>query len=123
MKATATRIQVNELRLYGFHGVSAEEQQVGNWYLIDIDLEAHISVDALSHDNLSGTIDHATIVEAVKREFNTKSHLLENVAYRIVKRLFALSHRVQEVHIKVQKVAPPIAENIRSTSVEFRYVN
>lgn len=123
MKAKSTRIQVNELRLYGFHGVTNEEQTVGNWYLIDIDIEAHISVDATSHDHLSGTIDHAAIVETVLHEFKIKSHLLENVAHRIAKKLFVLTHRVQEVHIKIQKLAPPISENIRSTSVEFTYTN
>ncbi len=119
MISITSRVQLNGIHLYGFHGVSAEEQNVGSWFQIDLDLDVNISSVALIDDDLSGTIDHSAALRIVTREFAITSQLLEHLAHRIAKSLFEYSEDIRQVHIKIQKMTPPLPANIVSSSVEF----
>lgn len=118
-----TNIRLNTIRLYGHHGVFAEEQQIGSWYEIDIDMLATISQDAYLNDQLDGTVSYADTLDIVKEEFQIKSKLLEHLAYRIAKHVLISSDKIEQVAIRVKKIAPPLVGNIHDACVEMTISN
>lgn len=123
MQVKSSRIQLNGIHLYGFHGVSAEEQAVGSWFQIDVSLNAKVTFDALNHDNLRGTVDYSGVLEVIKKEFAVNSKLMEHLAYRIAKRLFSYSQSISQIQIRIQKKTPPMPTNVDSSAVEFIFDN
>ena len=114
MSNLQSSITLNAIRLYGYHGVSSEEQQVGSWFEIDVAITADVATSALEHDDLSGTIDYSEALRIVKQEFATTSRLLENLAYRVSRALLEAFPTAQQVGITVRKMAPPMPGNVRS---------
>lgn len=110
-------IRLNGIRLYGHHGCSAQEQQVGSWYMLDIAVEADITPAALQHDELSGTIDYSVILQTVKAEFHPTAQLLEHIAWRIAKAILADFPAAKAATVTVQKLAPPMPGNIAGAAV------
>ena len=119
MEVKTSIIKVNGIRLHGFHGVSKEEQRVGSWFEININIKVNISDQAFLHDELSGTVNYATLSEIVNSEFNKTSKLIENLAYRISKKILDYSQAITQVRVQVSKIAPPIPLNIDSSSIEI----
>ena len=108
------QILLNTIRLYGYHGVSPEEQQVGSWFEIDVAIAADVATTALEHDDLSGTIDYSEALRIVRQQFATTSRLLENLAYRTSRALLEAFPIAQQVDITIRKMAPPMPGNVRS---------
>ena len=114
-----THISLNGIRLYGFHGVSAEEQQVGSWFEIDLVISAAVSDAALLDDDLSGTIDYSQVLHIVQTQFATPSRLLEHLAHRTATALLNTFPMAQEADITVHKLAPPMRGHVRSAAVRL----
>ena len=67
-------------------GVSEEEQINGNDFTVNISFEADTQTPGMS-DNIEDAIDYSIVYELIKQEMNISAKLIENVAYRIMKRL------------------------------------
>ena len=57
------------MRFYAFHGVLTQETKVGNHYVVNIHIEADLSV-ACESDNVDDTINYAIIYDLVKIEMH-----------------------------------------------------
>ena len=119
MKVNTSIINLNGMRLYGFHGVTEEEQQVGSWFEINLSATVEISDKAFMDDDLSGTVNYAELSEIVATEFMENSKLIENLAYRISQKVLEHSQSIKQVSVKVMKIAPPIPMKIDSSSIEI----
>lgn len=119
MNTKISKVQLNGINLYGFHGVTSEEQQVGSWFQVDLDLDIDISFNALNENDLNGTVDYSKVLDVVTKEFATTSKLLENLAFRTARQLFTCFKTIKQVHIRIQKLTPPMPVNVNSSSVEF----
>lgn len=118
-RITTSTINLNDVKIYGFHGVSDEEQQVGTWYNITISLNTKLSPLSYLNDQLEGTIDYSAVLTLIKEEFAVKSRILEHLAYRIANKILSSFSSVQNVTIEIQKLAPPMSGNIKSASVKM----
>ena len=112
------KILFEDLDFYAYHGLLDEEQKIGGKYLVNLELNLDFSEAAIA-DKLDGTIDYSLIYNAVKAEMDKKSHLIEHVAGRIVLMLFVSFKQIEYIKIRVTKVKPPIAGNVKSVSVEI----
>ena len=121
MKAIAMFIDMKGLRIHARHGVDQQERRVGADFLIDLRLKTDFA-RAAQIDELDGTIDYATVYEAVTDEMRTPSKLLENVCERIAARLFATFERVEEIELRLLKENPPMGADCREAGVEVRYI-
>lgn len=101
------KIQLNGLTFFAFHGAIPQERVVGNYFLLDLEVTTDFS-KAMQNDRLNGTIDYVAIFEVLKREMQTPSKLLENVAGRLCTSLFKNFPSITDIHIKLQKTNPPI---------------
>lgn len=112
------KILLEEIEFYAFHGVFDEEQKIGGKYLIDIELEIDLE-DSIKTDNLSDTIDYAQVYQVLKDEMEIPSRLIEHVAGRILEALLHQFEKLNYTKIKLTKVKPPIAGQVKSVAVEL----
>jgi dihydroneopterin aldolase len=109
-------IEIEGMEFYAYHGHFAEEQIVGNRFVIDLKLFTDCR-KASESDNLDDALDYQTAYRIVKEEMKIKSHLLEHVAGRILDRLFDECGAVEKVKVKISKINPPMGGQIGRVSV------
>lgn len=109
-------IKIIGMEFYAYHGCFLEEQVVGNHFLVDIEMEADCTLPRQT-DNIKDAVNYQTAYELVKKEMQQKSHLLENVAGRILDSLFKNLPNIKKVSVRVAKQNPPMGGSIKETSV------
>jgi 7,8-dihydroneopterin aldolase/epimerase/oxygenase len=110
------RIALEGLEFHAFHGVYPHERESGNWFEIDIAVEADFS-DGAAQDDLRGTVNYETLFRLVKEEMEQPSKLLETVAEKIVNDVFIQLPAVSMVELKISKLNPPIGGKCKKASV------
>ncbi|MFT5213390.1 MAG: dihydroneopterin aldolase [Polaribacter sp.] len=104
-------IQVNNIKLYAYHGCLDEEAKIGSEYRVDVEVKADLRKSANS-DELTDTVDYVHLNYIVKEEMAIRSKLLEEVAQRILNRFFKELRKVKKAKISVSKINPPIGGNV-----------
>jgi dihydroneopterin aldolase len=103
------KIIISGLTVYGYCGVSQEEQKAGQKLLIDIELTSDLSRAART-DRLKDTIDYKRVSGFVAEVLKEKKyHLLEALAEDLAKAILH-SFGPQEVRVRVRKYHAPIGE-------------
>lgn len=116
MKIEAMKITLHEMRFYAYHGVFAQEQRVGNHFIVELTFWADIA-ESLHRDELEETISYADVYEVIKAEMTIPSRLLEHVVGRISERLFATFPRMQRIALTLSKCNPPFPGEVHSAAV------
>lgn len=106
---TGDRIILRDLGFYGFHGLFAEEERLGQRFFVDlecgVDLTAPGETDAIGH-----TVSYADIYDVVKATFETKrTKLIEALGQNIVTALFERFSDINWIIIRIRKPEAPIA--------------
>ncbi len=109
-------IEIEGMEFYAYHGHFAEEQIVGNRFMVDLSLFTDCTMAATS-DELIDALNYQSVYLIVKEEMHIKSHLLEHVAERILKRLYADFEKIEKVKVKISKLNPPLGGLIEKVSV------
>ena len=109
-------IQIEGMEFYSFHGHYREEQIVGNKFLVDLIIETDMEEPSKS-DNLKDAVNYQQAYNIIKKEMEMKSHLLENIAGRILDALYAEMQGIKKATVKVSKMNPPMGGKIHSVSV------
>lgn len=109
-------IQVNNIKLYAFHGCLDEEAKIGSEYRVDLEIKADLKKSAIS-DELIDTVDYVHLNFIVKEEMAIRSKLLEHVAQRILERTFVELPLVKKATISVAKMNPPIGGNVEAVTI------
>lgn len=109
-------IQVNNIRLYAYHGCLEEEARIGSEYRVDITVKADLTRPSET-DELSDTVDYVHLNAIVKEEMAIRSKLLEVVARRILDRIFTELPMVKRIRVQVAKMNPPIGGNVENVTV------
>lgn len=108
-------IEVNNIKLYAFHGCLDEEAKIGGDYRVDLVVETNFSDSTLS-DELSDTVDYVWLNQIVREEMNQRSKLIEHVGQRIQNRLF--DHpSVLRSRVRIEKICPPIGGDVESVAI------
>ena len=110
------KIQVNNIKVYAYHGCLEEESTIGSWYRVDIEVEADLSTSEAS-DDLSDTVDYVHLNHIVKQEMAIRSKLLEHVAKRILDQFFAEIPMIEKGKVSVAKINPPIGGNVYDVAI------
>ena len=99
------------------HGVMKHETEVGQRFVIDIDLFADLSESSYS-DRLSDTISYSNVVETATDAFkNANYKLLERAAGAVADAILVTFPRVRSVKVTVHKPHAPIAEIFEDVGV------
>ena len=119
MTMAASKIYLDDMRFYAYHGVMEQERLVGGEYSVSLTVEADLS-EAVRTDDVADTINYAALYEVVKSEMAVPSKLLEHVAGRIGQRVMEAFERITALTIKVTKLNPPMGADSKGASVELK---
>jgi 7,8-dihydroneopterin aldolase/epimerase/oxygenase len=112
------KIFLQQLYFYGYHGVFPEENRLGQRFTVDLELGLNL-LPAAQTDQLSLTVDYATVYEVVKGEVEgTSVKLIETLAENIAAQLLQ-KFAIQQVKVRVTKPDPPIPGHYQAIGVEI----
>jgi len=111
-------INIEGIKLYGFHGCLEEEAKIGANYLVDVYIITDFKSAAIS-DNLNETIDYCAIYEIAKLQMAVRSKLIEQVCKRIFDNIASDFKTIKSLRVKLTKFAPPMNGNVEKVSVEM----
>lgn len=115
------QILIEKLDIYAYHGVFAEEERLGQRFLIDLVLDADLRPAATS-DALTDTVDYGRVVGIVAETFTTRRfQLLEAAAKAIADALFAEFSAITRIEITLRKPAPPIPATLAATGIRLSF--
>jgi dihydroneopterin aldolase len=109
-------IQVNNIKLYAFHGCLDEEAKIGSEYSVDVEIKANLKKSSKT-DELADTVDYVHLNRIVKEEMAIRAKLLEEVAQRILDRIFKEILMVKKANVSVAKINPPIGGNVEEVVI------
>lgn len=102
-------IFITGLVIHARHGVMDHETEVGQRFVIDLELAIDLSESAHT-DRLSDTVSYASVVATATAAFkDTNYKLLERAAGAVSDAIFAAFPRVDAVKVTVHKPHAPIA--------------
>lgn len=113
------KIILKGIRFHGHHGVPEAERQIGGHYEIDATLGSSTFATPGKTDALADTVDYAEVVTRIveigtQQSFQLIEALAEKIATVILEQ-FA----VDEIHLTVKKLHPPIKQPIDYFAVEI----
>lgn len=112
-------IHLKNIRTFSYHGCLTEESKIGSDYSVDLKIKADLKKSAES-DNLADTVDYVHLNRIVKEEMAIRAKLLENVAQRIIDRVFKEIPLVTYVKVAVSKCNPPINGDVEKVSIVLK---
>jgi len=112
------RIRLSRISLYGCHGVTPAEREVGRPFEVDVELVLDLSA-AADTDDLGATVDYAAVCDVVQRIHDAGPHLLlEAMAGRMAKEILG-AFPIDEVTVRVRKPHPPVGSVVGAAEVEI----
>lgn len=121
-RVITSKVFLKNVRFHAFHGVLSQETIVGNDYLVNLTVDYDFTA-AMETDELSGTVSYADLFEVIKEEMAIPSKLLEHVAGRIGKRIFAEFPAIRKIQLAINKVNPPMGADCDGAGVEVVLTN
>lgn len=111
------KIGLQGMKFYAFHGYYDFERRIGNEFLVDVVVEFPIlnSPD----EKIGNTYNYEEIHKIVKQYMGKRYLLLETLAHDIAKEVRESHQEIEIVHIKLQKLNPPLDGKTRAAIVEL----
>ena len=109
-------IEVNNIRLYAYHGCLEEEGKIGGNYSVDVKMKTDFS-KAANTDELAATIDYVQVNKIVSEEMAIRSKLIEHVGQRIINRMMREINGLLGYSVKVTKICPPINGDVDNVAI------
>lgn len=110
------RIRLEGLRVFAKHGMLAGEAQVGQTFLVDVEVELDLASAAVS-DDVADTVDYGKLASRVSELVSIERwNLIETVAERVCG-LVLDDGRVECVTVTVHKPSAPIDVPFEDVSV------
>jgi len=114
------RMRIKGYQFYGYHGVFPEENKLGQWFIVDLELTLDMRPSAQT-DDLSLTVDYVDVHETVRRIVEGPPFkLIETLAHKIASEILSTYTIVDEVTVAVTKARPPVRFHFGGATVEIR---
>ncbi len=110
-------ISLNKIRLYGQHGLYAEERRIGNEF--EIDLQVQYQAGQTIIHTMSDTINYVSLYNLLKSEMQKPRELLETFLMETVDKIHESFPLVEKVDISITKLQAPIAGLQGTVGVKF----
>lgn len=113
------KIILKDLQFYGYHGLFAEENKLGQRFNVDVELHTPLQKAGLS-DDMQDSINYGEAFEVIRNIVEGKpKNLIEAVAEGISEELLARFPMLVACRIKVIKPNPPIQGHYKEVAVEI----
>lgn len=112
------RIHLKNMTFYGYHGHLAEENALGQRFMIDLTLSLDMA-EAARTDDLEATVNYVKVF-ALCRDVveNDRVKLLETLASDIIDRILESFPPVTAVEITIKKPSAPMAGVLDYVAIE-----
>lgn len=112
------KIYVKDLEVYAFHGVNQQEKDMGQRFLISLELFTDLS-EAGESDDLTKTVNYAELCLSVEEKFKQeKFDLIEKAAEELAKFILVNYQMISRVKVKIKKPWAPIGKPLDYAAVE-----
>lgn len=102
------KIIFKNIALFAHHGVTKEEQRLGQTFLVDVEIGLDLK-PAAKEDALAHTACYAQLFEIVKKRFQVETYqLLETVAERLAGHILQNISQARTVTLRIKKPHPPL---------------
>lgn len=113
------KMTLSRMEFFGYHGVFAEENKLGQRYYVDIELFLPLR-EAGESDELEKTVNYAEVFETVKSIVEGKPFkLIEALAERVASVVLQSYTIINEITVRVVKPHPPFAVIFEGVTVEI----
>lgn len=113
-----SKIYLEDVKIYAYHGVLPEENIIGSYYILNLEIHTDLWIAAES-DNLNDTISYAEINEIIHDEMKINSKLLEHVAGRIITKIREKFDQISYIKLRITKTSPPMKGEMKGASIEL----
>lgn len=115
---TSTKIKLNNMVFYGYHGVFSAERELGQRIEVDVEIKGNLG-NAGKSDDLDQTVNYIDIYTIVKDiveegEFN----LIESMGVAIADQMMD-SFDLEQLTVRVRKPQPPLGGIVDSAEFEI----
>jgi dihydroneopterin aldolase len=100
-------IELKDVELYAWHGVDETERVTGGRYLVNA--KVYYEEGNVRFDDLSQTINYATVFNIVRQRMSIPATLLERVAEDIIREIKQQFNTVSEIECSIYKIQAPIS--------------
>lgn len=105
------KIILDGMMFYGFHGMSPAEQELGQRFVVDLEVRLDLSNAGMS-DSLEDTVSYTRLYRQVKEVMEGRSRkLLENAAETIAQRVLD-GFNVSAVRVTIKKPEVPMKGSV-----------
>lgn len=113
------KIYIKDLEVYGFHGVNQQEKDMGQRFLISLELFLSLA-EAGESDDLNKTVSYAQVCVDIEEEFKKEKYdLIEKAAEKLAEFVLLNYKLVDRVKIKIKKPWAPIGKPLDYAAVEI----
>ncbi len=112
------KIHLKNMAFYGYHGALAEENTLGQRFMVDLALTVDIA-EAARTDSLKDTVDYAQVYALCRKIVEQdRVKLIETLANDILDQVLATCPRVQQAAIVVRKPSVPLGGPLDYVAIE-----
>ncbi|UOE41500.1 dihydroneopterin aldolase [Chryseobacterium suipulveris] len=113
-----SKIFLENLKIYGYHGVLPEENIIGTYFILNVEIHADLW-KAVGTDDLNDTINYAEVNDIIHEEMKIPSKLMEHVVGRISKKIKLAFPQITFIKVRMTKTNPPMRGEMSGVSVEI----
>ncbi len=110
------RVELVGMQFYAHHGCFEEEQVIGNKFVVNFWAETDMTLPART-DNIEDALNYQDVYNIIKEQMAVKSHLLENVARRILDAVKARFPYIECAQVQIDKLNPPLGGQVYASRV------
>lgn len=112
-------IRLRGMRFYGYHGALPAERELGQRFVVDVELAFDLRPAGQS-DDLARTVSYAEVYDLVRAVVEGPPRaLLESVAEQVAARILERFAIVEEVRVLARKPEAPIPGILEAAEVEI----
>lgn len=112
-------IYIQGLKLFAYHGVNPEEQEDGQYFLLDIQAQTSLERASLS-DDLEETVSYAQMIKTIRKAFlSQKCKLIERASRIVAQALLDEFPSLMSVKVKCRKPDAPMKAEFEYVAVEI----
>jgi len=108
METQIARLSIKGAQFYAYHGVKAEEKDLGGRYEVDLDLW-YDAYQAINADSVAFALNYEEAMNCIEESFADDSYnLIETVASKILDLVFEKFPSLVKATIRIRKMNVPI---------------
>ena len=112
-----TKIRLNNIQLYGWHGVSDDEKRIGQEFEVDVEILLNLT-SSIASDDIKKTVDYSELYRFIVSKFSEKKYnLIETLAHNITMSILK-EFLVKSCKVSIRKPSAPIDGILDTVEVE-----